>query len=92
MGSRAASPRALLRTAVHAGSDSAVLECHCIRSLTSFETSFIQSSGVLEPSGNIKALETEFVSFFSTQLNTNYTRDLFVFQIEPSKAEAAVGK
>lgn len=64
MGSRAASLRASVRTAVHAGSVSEVLECHCIRSLTSFETLFIQSRGVFEPSGNIKALETKFVSFF----------------------------
>lgn len=60
MGSRAASPRASVRTAVHAGSVSVVLECHCIRSLPSFETSFIQSRGALDSAGNIRALKTNF--------------------------------
>lgn len=64
MGSRAASPRASVRTAVHAGSVSVVLECHCIRSLPSFETSFIQSRGALDSTGNIRALKTNFAIFF----------------------------
>lgn len=63
MGSRAASPRASVRTAVHTGSLLAGLECHCIRSLASFETLFVQSRGINESKGNNEALETMFVSF-----------------------------
>lgn len=51
VGSRAASPRASLRTAVHAGSVPVVLECHCSRSLASLETSFIQRGGVSKAGG-----------------------------------------